>query len=73
MIYLLMWLTDSCLQIYSTNSKGTSDNNLESKERCKDQELIQSSTTPDPGYQWESDKLTEDTQTEPRGQPFPSR
>ena len=32
-----------------------------SKERCKDQELIQSSTTPDPGYQWESDKLTEDT------------
>ena len=24
----------------------------DSKERCKDQELIQSSTTPDPGYQW---------------------
>ena len=24
----------------------------------KDQELIQSSTTPDPGYQWESNKLT---------------
>ena len=23
---------------------------------CKDQESIQSSTTPDPGYQWESDK-----------------
>ena len=35
--------------------------NNQSKERCKDQELIQSSTTPDPGYQWESDKLTEDT------------
>ena len=34
---------------------------VQSKERCKDQELIQSSTTPDPGYQWESDKLTEDT------------
>ena len=33
----------------------------QSKERCKDQELIQSSTTPDPGYQWESDRLTEDT------------
>ena len=27
---------------------------------CKDQESIQSSTTPDPGYQWESDKLTEE-------------
>ena len=25
----------------------------ESKEGCKDQESIQSSTTPDPGYQWE--------------------
>ena len=24
---------------------------------CKDQESIQSSTTPDPGYQWESDKI----------------
>ena len=29
-----------------------------SKKGCKDQESIQSSTTPDPGYQWESDKLT---------------
>ena len=28
-----------------------------SKKGCKDQESIQSSTTPDPGYQWESDKL----------------
>ena len=25
---------------------------------CKDQESIQSSTTPDPGYQWESDKIS---------------
>ena len=31
MIYLLMWPTDSCLQIYSTKSKGTSDNNLDPK------------------------------------------
>ena len=29
-----------------------------SKVGCKDQESIQSSTTPDPGYQWESDKIT---------------
>ena len=28
-----------------------------SKKEGKDQESIQSSTTPDPGYQWESDNL----------------
>ena len=34
----------------------------------KDQESIQSSTTPDPGYQWESDKLTvRHHKREPRG------
>ena len=35
-----------------------------SKLGCKDQESIQSSTTPDPGYQWESDRLTVDTTNE---------
>ena len=30
----------------------------ESKYRCKDQESIQSNTTPDSGFQWESDKFT---------------
>ena len=36
-------------------------------------ESIKSSTTPDPGYQWESDKLTvRHHKREPRGQPFPS-
>ena len=30
----------------------------QSKWGCKDQESIQLSTTPDTGYQWESDKLT---------------
>ena len=41
---------------------------------CKDQESIQSSTTPDLGYQWESVKLTViHNKREPRGQPFPSR
>ena len=45
-----------------------------SKKGCKDQESIQSSTTPDPGYQWESDKLTvRHHKQKPRGQPFPSR
>ena len=47
---------------------------IRSKQGCKDQESIQSSTTPDPGYQWESDKLTvKHHKREPRGQPFPSR
>ena len=45
---------------------------LESKLECKDQESIQSSTTPDPGYQWESGKLTvRHHKREPRGQPPP--
>ena len=40
---------------------------------CKDQESIQSSTTPDPGYQWESDKLTADTTNESQEvSPFPA-
>ena len=46
---------------------------LQIKKGCKDQESIQSSTTPDPGYQWESDKLTADTTN--KGQevsPFPA-
>ena len=46
----------------------------QSKLGCKDQESIQSSNTPDPGYQLESDKLTvRHHKREPRGQPFPSR
>ena len=40
---------------------------------CKDQESIQSSTTPDPGYQWESDKLTADTTNKSQEvSPFPA-
>ena len=44
------------------------------KKEGKDQESIQSSTTPDPGYQWESNKLTiRHHKRDPRGQPFRSR
>ena len=44
-----------------------------SKKEGKDQELIQSSITPDPGYQWESNKLTiRHHKRVPRGQPFPA-
>ena len=45
----------------------------QSKKEGKDQESIQSSTTPDPGYQWESDKLTVDTTNESQEvSPFPA-
>ena len=45
----------------------------QSKSGCKDQESIQASTTPDPGYQWESDKLTVDTTNESKEvSPFPA-
>ena len=45
-----------------------------SKKEGKDQESIQPGTTPDPGYQWKSNKLTiRHHKREPRGQPFPSR
>ena len=40
------------------------------KKEDKDQESIQPSTTPDPGYQWESDNVTtRHHKREPRGQP----
>ena len=35
-----------------------------SKKEGRDQESIKSSTTPDPGYQWESTKLTLDITNE---------
>ena len=45
----------------------------QSKLGCKDQKSIQSSTTPVPGYQWESDKLTVDTTNESQEvSPFPA-
>ena len=60
-VFLLLCFTSQSL-IFQSTKKG------------KDQEPIQSSTTPDPGYQWESKKLTiRHHKREPRGQPFPSR
>ena len=37
----------------------------ESNKEGKDQESIQSSTTPDPGYQWESDITNESQEVGP--------
>ena len=46
----------------------------QSKTEGKDQESINPSTTPDTGYQWESDNFTiRHHKREPRGQPFLSR
>ena len=43
---------------------------IQSKKEGKDQESIQSSTTPDPGYQWERDNVTiKHHKREQRGQP----
>ena len=41
-----------------SESNNIGDWLIQSKNDGKDQESIQSSTTPDPGYQWESNKLT---------------
>ena len=41
-----------------SESNNIGDWLIQSKKDVKDQESIQSSTTPDPGYQWESNKLT---------------
>ena len=41
-----------------SESNNIGDWLIQSKKDDKDQESIQSSTTPDPGYPWESNKLT---------------
>ena len=41
-----------------SESNNIGDWLIQSKKDGKDQESIQSSTTPDPGYQWESNTLT---------------
>ena len=52
-----------------SESNNTGDWLMQSKKDGKDQESIQSSTTPDPGYQWESNKhLVRHHKREPRGQ-----
>ena len=52
-----------------SESNNIGDWLIQSKKDGKDQESIQSSTTPDPGYQWESKKLkVRHHKREPRGQ-----
>ena len=52
-----------------SESNNIGDWLIQSKKDGKDQESIQSSSTPDPGYQWESNKLTDSHhKREQRGQ-----
>ena len=63
---------DQSLVSYYKNCTSRTWKNWQSKVGCKDQELIRSSNTPDPAYQWESYKLTViHHKQESRGQPFP--
>ena len=58
-IGIIRSLNDSAGRLFrvaTQHRQNNSDN--ESTKGCKDQESIQSSTKPDPGYQWESDKVT---------------
>ena len=60
--------------IYYTWTFFLSKISQQSKKEGKDQESIQSITEPDPGYQWESDNVTNTHQKrESRGLPYPSR
>ena len=69
----LKYVWQKMLGLFGFASKAIGDI-FKGKKEGKDQESIQSSTTPDPGYQWESDNVTiRHHKREPRGQPFPSR
>ena len=58
----LLCILDCTLRIktleYLVEKKRTKIVQMHSKKEGKIQELIQLSTTPDPGYQWESDNVT---------------
>ena len=70
-----VWLGTNCV---TSSGRSQSHCHPASLYLCKkdgiDQESIQLSTTPDPGYQWKSGNVTiRHHKREPRGQPFPSR
>ena len=54
-IRIIRTLNESAGRLFraaTQHRQNNSDN--QSKNGCKDQESMQSNTTPDPGYQWES-------------------
>ena len=72
----LVWSDYGCIKFGSARKQINRHYTHEKRnqEKGKDQESIQSSTTPNPGYQWESGNPTiRHHKQEPRGQPFPSR
>ena len=74
MLNKVCFITNMHHQVQQTESFWFVHFEYESKYGCKDQESIQTSTTPGPGYQWESDKLTvRRHKRKPRCQPFHSR
>ena len=72
---LLLLSHKKCLAWQFTNlNNASSQRHNQCKKDGKDQETIQSSTTPDPGYHMgRKQKYNKHHQQEPRGQPFPSR
>ena len=63
------------IQYFEKSVEPDKRTSLELRKRAKIRnQYNQLSTTPDPGYQWESDNFTiRHHKREPRGQPFPSR
>ena len=57
-VNIMFWY--GCFNLLSAGVQGTDKlcKQFESKKEGKDQESIQSSTAPDPGYQWEIDDVT---------------
>ena len=76
MLHIKLWEMEHRASCKHTFCPYTSPRPLglgQSKKKGKDQELIQSSTTPDKGYQWNSDNvIIRHHKREPRGQPFPA-
>ena len=64
-----MWFLYTYRSIFNETDLGPQ----QSKKEEKDQESIQSSTTPDPGYQWESETSQLDITNESQEvSPFPA-
>ena len=59
-IWLVAWAISWSVYIYVylQQVNRSKFSNFQSKKKGKDQVSIQLSTTPDPGYQWESDNFT---------------
>ena len=65
---------ENIVNIYTVETRTNNASLWQSMKEGKDQEYIESSTTPDLEYRWESDNVTiRHHKREPIGQPFPSK